>query len=94
MFSFVSDMSDRMGMRGLILRAGWAPPPDDPDHGPDWRKWRNGLSDADVSMPSTPATDGRKNSFNSSMSSALPVAQAICRSTRGFTCFKSLEEKK
>lgn len=85
-------MADRTGMRGMLLRAGWTEPLDDPDHGPDWRKWRAGLSDLDTPQLRTPAAaDGRKNSFTSSASAAASTVTptALCRSARGFTCFKA-----
>ena len=85
-------MTDRMGTRGMLLRGGWAEPLDDSDHGPDWRKWRKGLSDLDTSQLCTPAAvDGRKNSLTSHVSGAASTKSppAFCRSARGFTCFKA-----
>jgi hypothetical protein len=80
-------------MRATVLsQMQWAEPPDDPDRGPNWRKWREAAAAQDpppLPVPSA-SISGRPNGTLAVPTGAGTVSSPeFCRSLRGFVAFKA-----
>jgi hypothetical protein len=93
-----SDMMDRIGMRATVLeQMHWPEPSDDPDRGPNWRKWRAAAIAQDPPPLPTMDLDRKRLNGTAPGTGTLAVPRGtptlappeLCRSIRGFVAFKA-----